>query len=81
MLLGFLGIGLSLFCYISLLCSIKSFGIFYLEPYAPFKKTHGNGFFLLPIWKREYRKLFIFPKKEKYQDKIARNWLFKGDEN
>lgn len=46
-------------------------------PYAPFVNSHGNGFFLLPIWKREYRKLFIFPKKEKYQDKISRKWIFK----
>ena len=71
---GFLGIGLCLFCYISLLCSLKSFGVDYMVPYAPFINSKGNSFLLLPIWKREFRAPFIKPKIKKYQDKISMDW-------
>lgn len=71
---GFLGIGLGLFCYISLLCSIKSFGLEYTLPYAPIVNSKGNGYLLFPIWKREFRTPFLDPKKKKYQDKISMKW-------
>lgn len=71
---GFLGIGVGLFMYITMLCSIKSFGVPYTVPLAPSYKTNGNGFFIPPIWKQEYRANFIFPKKEKAQDRISMKW-------
>ena len=71
---GFLGIALGLFCYTSLLCSIKSFGVEYTLPYAPIVSSKGNGYLLFPIWKREFRAPFIDPKKKKYQDKISMKW-------
>ncbi len=52
---GFLGIGVGLFIYVSMLCNLKSFGVFYTTPLAPQYNTYGNGFFIPPIWRQEYR--------------------------
>ena len=71
---GFLGIGIGLFIYITMLCSVKSFGVPYTTPLAPSYKTQGNGFFIPPIWKQEYRASFISPKRKKSQDNISMKW-------
>ena len=71
---GFLGIGVGLFIYITILCSLKSFGVPYTAPLAPAFNSRGNGYFIPPIWKQEYRASFISPKKEKTQDKISMKW-------
>lgn len=73
---GFLGISLGLFVYISLLCSIKSFGVPFTVPYAPAISSKGNRYLLEPIWKREYRAPYVSPKKLKEQDKFAMKWKF-----
>ena len=73
---GFLGIGVGLFIYITMLCSLKSFGIPYTTPIVPSYKTKGNGFFIPPIWKQEYRASFLSPKKQKAQDDISMKWKF-----
>ena len=71
---GFLGIGVGLFIYVSMLCSLKSFGVPYTTPIAPSYDTNGNGFFVTPVWKQEYRASFISPKKKKAQRKISMKW-------
>ncbi len=71
---GFLGIGIGLFIYATGLCSLKSFGVPYTTPIAPAFHSKGNGYFIPPIWKQEYRASFISPKKEKTQDKISMKW-------
>lgn len=71
---GFLGIGAGLFIYASLLCSMKSFGVPYTTPITPSYNTKGNGFFIPPIWKQEYRASFISPKKKKAQSDISMKW-------
>lgn len=73
---GFLGISLGLFVYISILCSLKSFGVSYTTPFAPATNSNGNGYFLLPIWKREYRPSYLATKQPKSQDKISMKWKF-----
>ncbi len=73
---GFLGIAIGLFVYLSILCSLRSFGVSYMTPYAPPSNSDGNGYFLPPIWKREYRAPYMSPKKLKVQDKIAMKWKF-----
>lgn len=75
---GFLGIGFGLFVYISILCSMKSFGIPFTIPFAPKIDSKGNNFLLSPIWKREYRASYIFPKKIKSQEKISMKWKYKN---
>lgn len=71
---GFLGIGAGLFIYITILCSIKSFGVPFTSPIAPVDDTRGNGYFLPPIWKQEYRASFLSTKKKKAQEKISMKW-------
>ena len=71
---GFLGIGVGLFVYISMLCSLKSFGVPYTTPIAPSYNTKGNGFFIPPIWKQEYRASFLSPKKKKAQEDVSMKW-------
>ena len=73
---GFLGIGVGIFAYISILCSLKSFGVPYTVPFAPFSNSKGNGFLIPPIWKQEYRANFISPKKTKAQNKISMKWRY-----
>ena len=71
---GFLGIGVGFFIYVTMLCSLKSFGVPYTTPIAPSYNTKGNGFFVPPVWKQEYRASFISPKKGKAQDEISMKW-------
>lgn len=71
---GFLGIGVGLFIYITLLCSIKSFGVPFTTPIVPSYNTKGNGYFLPPIWKQEYRASYLSTKKKKAQANISMKW-------
>ena len=73
---GFLGIGLGLFVYISLLCNTNSFGIPYTSGISPFVYTPGHSYFLKPIWKRDLRSNYLNPKKERRQEKIAMKWKY-----
>lgn len=71
---GFLGIGIGLYIYVTFLCSLKSFGVPYTTPISPAYKTKGNGYFIPPIWKQEYRAGFISPKRIQAQDNISMKW-------
>ena len=71
---GCLGIGVGLFIYVSMLCSIKSFGVPYTAPLTPSGNMRGTGYFVPHFWKQEYRPSFLSPKKEKAQAKISRKW-------
>lgn len=73
---GFLGISLGLFAYISILANMKSFGISSTLPFAPYINSKGNKYFLPPIWKREYRPLYLDPKISKEQDDISMKWRY-----
>lgn len=73
-LAGFLGIGIGLFVYMVSLCSLKSFGVPYLSPYAPLTQINQGGFLVNPIWKREKRNSFLGTKKQKTQDNISMKW-------
>lgn len=78
---GFLGISLGLFIYISLLCSIKSFGVSFMSPFAPASNSKGNGYLLEPIWKREFRAPYMAPKSPKDQEKISMKWKYNDKTN
>ena len=73
---GFLGIALGLFVYISLVCSLRSFGISYTTPFAPATNSKGNGYLLQPIWKREFRPSYLASKREQDQAKLAMKWKY-----
>lgn len=71
---GFLGIGIGLYIYVSMLCSLKSFGVPFTTPISPNYKTNSNGFFVAPVWNQEHRATFISPKKKNAQSKISMKW-------
>lgn len=73
---GFLGIGLGLFIYLSLLCDTKSFGVPYTSGISPFRKTIGHSYFLKPVWKRDLRANYIHSKKARRQEKISMKWKY-----
>ncbi len=73
--LGFLGIGIGLFCHFLILTTIKSFGFPYLQPYAPVTNNF-KGLLLSPAWKREYRADFLNTKRPKKQNKISMSWKY-----
>lgn len=74
---GFLGIGIGIFVYISILCSLKSFGIPFTVPFAPIVNSKGNGYLMSPIWKRENRAKYVAPKKVNSQEKISMKWRYR----
>ena len=72
---GFLGIGIGLFIYLTLLCSLKSFGVPYTSPITP-SSSDNNGYFIPPVWKQEFRDSFLSPKRKKSQAKISMKWKY-----
>lgn len=73
---GFLGIGLGLFIYINILCSMKSFGVNFTSPLTPSLGSNSKGYFVKSAWKQENRASYILPKKEKAQPKISKKWKY-----
>lgn len=73
---GFLAVAIGILVYISILCNVRSFGIPYMVPFAPAVNSKGNSYFIPPIWKQEYRALFLAPKKQKAQEHISMKWKF-----
>ena len=73
---GFLGIALGLFVYLSILCDTKSFGVPYMIGVSSLENTKGYGYFLPPIWNREYRASFLNPQKATKQDHISMKWKY-----
>lgn len=73
---GFLGIGIGIFAYISILCSIKSFGVPFTAPFTPTSIENSIGFIVPPAWKQENRNSFVSPQRIKKQDKISKKWEY-----
>ena len=74
---GFLGIGIGLFIQGIILASLKSFGVYYLSPYAPVSNLFTDAsYFIPPMWHREKRAGFLNTKKPKSQAKISRKWKY-----
>ena len=71
---GFLGIGIGIYVYLALICSIKSFGVSYVSPISPNISGFSLKYFVPPFWKQEYRNDFLAPKKQVAQDKYSMNW-------
>ncbi|WP_141603843.1 spore germination protein [Terrilactibacillus laevilacticus] len=57
--LGFLGLIMALIVIVIHLCSLRSFGVPYLEPFAPFKKSgFKDSVIRAPAWKQKIRPHF-----------------------
>ncbi len=76
---GFLGIGICIFVYTTVLCSLKSFGVPYMVPFAPKTKVNGNGYFISPIWKSEKRPNYLNTKKVNSQNHISMEWRYRKE--
>ena len=53
---------------------MESFGVSYSIPYSSMKNLKNSGIFLPPIWKREYRSIYLATKKDKKQESISMKW-------
>lgn len=73
---GFLGIGIGIFAYISILCNIKSFGVPFTAPFSPNSLGINSGYMVPPTWKQEIRNSFVFPQKMQKQNKISKKWEY-----
>lgn len=71
---GFLGIGIGIYVYLAIICSIKSFGVSYLSPISPNISGFSLKYFIPPFWKQEYRNDFLAPKKQVSQSKYSMKW-------
>ena len=74
--LGFLGIGVGIFAYLSILCSIKSFGVPFTAPLSPFTVDNNIGYIVPPTWKQENRNSYLSPQQIKRQNKISKKWEY-----
>ena len=73
---GFLGIGMGIFAYITILCSIKSFGVPFTAPFSPESLTQNVGYVVTPTWKHETRQSFVGSEHTKRQNKISKKWEY-----
>ena len=71
---GFLGIGIGLFAYLSILCNMKSFGVPYTAPFAPASVLTNVGYAISPTWKHDNRSSFLAPQHLRRQPKISKKW-------
>jgi len=75
---GFLGIASGVIVHLMFLCSMKSFGVSYIEPTILSNTNSGKGLVLKPAWKRENRAEFLKTKRPKEQDNISMSWKYKS---
>ena len=76
---GFFGIAVGLFINFSLLATTTSFGVPYLTPVAPLKRSIMlDDVLTMPIWRQENRPAFLKTKEKKKEPKISMKWK-KGD--
>ncbi len=73
---GFLGIGVGIFAYISILCNIKSFGVSFMAPFSPASLGNNTGYVVPPTWKQESRNSFLSPQKINRQNKTSKKWEY-----
>ena len=74
---GFLGIGLLIFVYITILCSLKSFGVPYMVPFAPLINSTGSSYFVHYEYKRERRPDYLNTKRPTSQKHLSMKWKYK----
>ncbi len=71
---GFLGIGIGIYVYLAIICSLKSFGVAYMSPISPVVSGFSLKYFIPPFWKQEYRNDFLAPKRQIAQSKYSMKW-------
>lgn len=71
---GFLGITCGIIVHLIVICSLKSFGVSYVEPMILNNINSGKGTILTPAWKRENRAEYLKTKRPKEQNSISMSW-------
>lgn len=71
---GFLGIGIGIFVYLSILCNMKSFGVPLTSPFAPASVATNVGYVVPPTWKQDNRSSYVSPQRPRSQSKISKKW-------
>jgi spore germination protein KA len=71
---GLLGIAIALTIYVSILCSMRSFGVEYLAPIAPQTRKGWDTVLKYPVWKQEERPDYINALKEEAQPHVSMGW-------
>ena len=77
---GFLGLAIGAFVYMTILCSLRSFGVSYMVSFAPMEDAEAPGYFIPPIWRREKRPNYLDPKKQYTQKHISMKWKYKKED-
>lgn len=72
---GFVGIAAGIIVHLIILCTMKSFGVSYIE--SNFVNASDKGMILSASWQRENRDHFLKTKRPKKQDNISMAWKYK----
>jgi spore germination protein KA len=73
--LGFYGVAIGVFIQLVTYVNLKSFGVPYMSPVAPYMRSSGDALFRYPLWKSEIRPSFLKPQQEERQPHISREWV------
>lgn len=73
--LGFYGVAIGVFIQLTTYVNLKSFGVPYMSPVAPYTRSSGDALFRYPVWKSEIRPSFLKPQQEERQPPISRGWI------
>lgn len=71
---GFIGIGVGLFAYISILCNINSFGVPFTSPYTPATFDSNIGYVMVPTWKHNNRLSYLATQRRNRQSQYSKKW-------
>ena len=73
--LGIFGISIIAFIQLTLMCNMKSFGVPYLSPIAPWIKGRKDLIIRYPLWEQEKVPDEVNAIKKKRQPEISRGWV------
>ncbi len=79
--LGFYGVAIGVFIQLVTYVNLKSFGVPYMSPVAPYTRSSGDALFRYPLWKSEIRPSFLKPQQEERQPRISRGWVSNRTKN
>lgn len=71
---GLLGIGVGIFLYLTILCSIRSLGVPYMVPFSPVTNFNGKAYFVPSFYKQEKRPDYLNTKRPISQKHISMKW-------
>ncbi|MGE5587552.1 MAG: spore germination protein [Clostridia bacterium] len=72
--LGFYGIAVGVFIQMMIYVSIRSFGVPFMSPVAPFAQASGDIIMRYPSWSMELRPKFLQTQHRERQPEVARKW-------